>query len=202
LVTEDIHPYPGNSLGQPPNLYRNIFPLHPDQSICKSLAYLGHAAITFPGFVQHELIAMAISQVFLGNSPLPSYKAMLNWRARNLAERQAMIAKYNPREGSTFYPILLNFGDHLQWLDETAGTGLYSNLNFPLFNWCAWRLWWQDKELFSLCSKGLFTPVLWRLFETGKRRAMPRADCRSMIVRENERSQEQKMRRIASKKLL
>lgn len=200
-ATEDLHPYPGNSLGQPPNLYRNIFPLHRDPSICNSLAFLGQGAIVFPGFVQFELNAMAVSQIWRGKSSLPSYDSMLKWRTRHLAARQATIDAYNPRESSTFYPTLVNMGDHLPWVDETAGTGLYRNLSWAWFNWRAWRLWWQDKELYHLCTKGLFTPTLWWLFETGKRKALPREKCRAMILSQNEKAEEQKKRRLEAKKL-
>jgi dimethylaniline monooxygenase (N-oxide forming) len=200
-ATENIHPYP-HSLGEPPNLYRNIFPLHRDPSICNSLAFLGQGAIIFPGFIQYELNAMAVSQIWKGKPSLPSYDIMLKWRARNLAERQAKLAAYNPPDGSTFYPTLINMGDHLQWVDEMAGTGLYRNLSLAWFNWRAWRLWWQDKELYHLCMKGLFTPALWRLFETGKRKALPREECRAMILNQNEKAEESKKRRLEAKKLL
>ncbi|KUJ11371.1 flavin-containing monooxygenase-like protein [Mollisia scopiformis] len=176
---EDLHPYPGNSFEQPPNLYRNIFPLHPDPSIRNSLAFIGQGAIVFPGFMQQELVAMTISQIWRGNSSLPSYDEMLNWRKRNVAERETTAAIYKPRQGSTFYPVFLNMGDQLPWLDETAGT---------------------DKELYHLCMKGLFTPAIWRLFETGKRKAMPREECRAMILSENKLAEAQKKSRLESKK--
>jgi dimethylaniline monooxygenase (N-oxide forming) len=49
--------------------------------------------------------------------------------------------------------------------------------------------------------RGLFTPALWRLFETGKRKALPRDKCRSMIMSQNQIAEEQKMRRLESKKI-
>jgi dimethylaniline monooxygenase (N-oxide forming) len=202
LIAEDIHPYPNGSIGEPPNLYRNIFPLHRDSLIRNSIAFLGQGAFIFPGFVQSELSAMAVSQIWKGNSSLPSYDSMLKWREHHLLERCATIETYKPPlEGSTFYPTLVNTGDQFQWLDETAGTGLYQNLSLAWFNWRAWRLWWQDKELYYVCMRGLFTPALWRLFETGKRKALPRDKCRSIIMNQNKIAEEQKMRRLESKKI-
>lgn len=200
-TNKDLHPYPGGSVGQPPNLYRNIFPLHPDPSIRNSLAFNGQVGILFPGFVQWELNAMAISQIWKGNSSLPSYDAMLKWREHHLAQRQATMATYKARDDSTFYPTLVNMGDHLKWVDETAGSGIYQNLTMAWFNWRAWKLWWQDNELYYLCTRGLFTPVLWRLFETGKRKALPREECRAMIVDQNKKAEEQKKQRLESKKV-
>jgi dimethylaniline monooxygenase (N-oxide forming) len=198
--TDDLHPYPNNTVGQPPRLYRNIFPLHRDPSICSSLAFLGQGAFVFPGFVQFEISSMAISQIWQGKSSLPSYDGMLEWRARNLAERKATMDYYKPREGSTFYPAFVNMGNQLPWVDATAGTGLYKNLGAAWFNWRAWKLWWQDKELYYLCMKGLFTPAIWRLFETGKRKAMSREECRALIVRQNEMAEESRKRKLESKK--
>jgi dimethylaniline monooxygenase (N-oxide forming) len=202
-AAEDIHPYPDGSVGEPPNLYRNIFPLHRDLSIRNSIAFLGQGGIIFPGFVQWELSAMAVSQVWKGKSSLPSYDTMLKWRERHLLERSTTIAIYKPpHEGSTFYPTLMNTGDQFQWLDETAGTGLYQNLSLAWFNWRAWRLWWQDKELYYVCMRGLFTPALWRFFETGKRKALPRDECRAMIMSQNKIAEEQKVRRLESKRIV
>jgi dimethylaniline monooxygenase (N-oxide forming) len=204
LIPEDVHPYPNNSMGQPPELYRNIFPLHPDPSIRNSLAFNGQVGIVFAGFVQWELNAMAISQIWKSpwkaSSSLPSYDAMLKWREHNLAQRQATMATYKARDDSTYYPVLVNMGEHLQWVDKTAGTGIWQNLSLAWFNWRAWKLWWQDRELYYLVTRGIFTPVIWRLFDTGKRKALPRDECRAMIVDQNKQAEERKKRRLESKK--
>jgi hypothetical protein len=72
-----------------------------------------------------------------------------------------IIETYKPLlEGSTFYPTLVNIGDQFQWLDEIAGTGLCQNLNLAWFNWRAWRLWCEDKELYYVSMRGFFTPAL------------------------------------------
>ena len=168
--TEALHPYPGNTVDEPPNLYRNIFPLHPDPKIRNSLAFLGQSATHFPGFIKWELHAMAISQVWRGTTMLPPYEEMLKWRKRNKAELQGMLDHYKALENSTYYPVYLNMGEDLKWADKAAGCGIYENLGTAWFNWRAWKFWLEDKELYNLCMKGVFTPVLWRLFETGKGR--------------------------------
>ncbi|KAH9211916.1 flavin-containing monooxygenase-like protein [Leptodontidium sp. 2 PMI_412] len=198
--TESLHPYPGDSAGQEPYLYRNIFPLHSDEAVRNSIAFLGHGAIIFPGLSQFELNAMAISQIWLGNSALPSHHEMVSWYKRNKAERQSNVAYYGALENSTYYPTFMNMGDHLKWVDDTAGTGVYRNLGTAWVNWRAWRLWWRDRELYTLCMGGLLTPFVWRLFETGKRRAMGWGECREMILRQNWLAGEQKRRMLESRK--
>jgi dimethylaniline monooxygenase (N-oxide forming) len=66
LIAEEIHPYSNGSVEKPPNLYRNIFPLHRDQLIRNSITFLGQGAFIFPSFVQSELGAMAISPIWKG----------------------------------------------------------------------------------------------------------------------------------------
>ncbi|PVH84201.1 flavin-containing monooxygenase-like protein [Cadophora sp. DSE1049] len=200
--TESLHPYPNNTIGSPPNLYRNMFPLHPDASIRTSLAFLGHGAILLPGFIQFELNAMAISQVWLGNTLLPTLPSMLSWHKNNLAERQHNISYYGALPNSTYYPTFMNMGEHFKWVDDAAGTGIYRNLGMGMGwgNWGAWRLWWSDRELYGVVMGGVFTPFVWRLFEGGKRRAMEWGECRAAILRQNELAGEGKRRVLEGKK--
>lgn len=200
--TESLHPYPNNTVGSPPNLYRNIFPLHSDPSIRKSLAFLGHGNILLPGFIQFELNAMAISQVWLGRTLLPPHSDMLAWHEANLAERKHNFAYYNALPNSTYYPTFMNMGDHFKWVDDAAGTGLYRNLGMGMewLNWRAWRFWWRDRELYGVVMGGVFTPFVWRLFEGGKRRAMAWGECREAILRENELAREGRGRVLEGKK--
>lgn len=89
-------------------------------------------------------------------------------------------------------------GDHLTWVDKTAGSGIFDSFGF--FKARAWSFWWSDKELYKLCKNGLFTPVIWRLFDMGKRKPLERSQAREMIVSENERAREQMQRRLAATK--
>ncbi|KAI1422498.1 flavin-containing monooxygenase-like protein [Xylaria sp. FL1777] len=159
--------------GEPPQLYRNIFPIHPDPITRESLAFLGHAVIPFPGFVLHELNAMSISQVWKGNSKLPSLKNMERWHRERLSWRQALQARQKVK-GTTFYPTMLPPEDHIRWLDETAGTGIFEN--FSYFHWRSWCFWWRNRDLYIKCNSGLFSPTIWRLFDTA---SITRADVRA-----------------------
>lgn len=163
----DYNPY--SVAGAPPALYRNIFPLHPDHSIRGSLAFIGHAIIPFPGFIMHELVAMSIAQVWLGVSPLPSLPTMERWHQMRLNWRNSLLAKQKIK--STHYPGLLPEAEHIKWLDETAGTGIFAHFGWR--SWfslraCVFRL--KHRELYGLCRTGLFTPAIWRLFDMGKRK--------------------------------
>ncbi|KAK0103406.1 hypothetical protein ONS95_005431 [Cadophora gregata] len=198
--SESLHPYPNNTINSPPNLYRNIFPLHSDASIRNCLAFLGHGGIVFPGLIQFELNAMAISQVWRGKTLLPPHSEMLAWHQTHLAERKRNISYYGALENSTYYPTFMNLGEHLKWVDEAAGTGIYRNLGMAWGNWRAWKLWWEDRELYGLVMGGVFTSFVWRLFEGGKRRAMEWGECRAAILRQNELAEEGRRRRLEGKK--
>lgn len=183
------NPYPEDRKGKEPVLYHNIFPIHKDESIRTSLAFLGHGYILFPGFIQFELSAEAVSQVWLQRPALPPLPDMRAWYQEHLRRRQALQERYSPLENSTFYPILMDLSEQLTWLDETAGSGLYLNLSWGWFNWRAWRLWWKDRKLYHVLLNGLFTPAIWRLFPTGRRKNLPWDECVSMIMSENQRAQ-------------
>ncbi|KAJ9651308.1 hypothetical protein H2198_009402 [Neophaeococcomyces mojaviensis] len=189
---EAYDPYP-NGPGPHPRLYRNCFPLHPDPAIRNSLAFLGQGAVTFPGFSQFELMAMCVSQIWRGNAKLPPYKEMVEWYDENTRWREQHMKRHNQRADSTFYPAFLQFAPQMHWMHETAGTGIYSNLDGLFngtFNWRAWKLWWADGEMYKLCTKGLFTPTMLRLFGStegkGGRRALGWEECRRRMREENE----------------
>jgi dimethylaniline monooxygenase (N-oxide forming) len=182
FVPKMHNPYP--VLGEPPMLYRNIFPLNKDPTIRDSLAFLGQAAIPFAGFAQHELIAMAVAQVWGGKTQLPSYEEMQKWRRGYLAWRKDLASRQKVK--STFYVAFMPVHDHMKWLDKVAGTGIFENFGW---GWKAWSFWWRDKELYRKCKTGLFSPAIWRLFETGRRKAWPQA--RQQILDDNVRAERQ-----------
>ena len=168
IESPDFEPYPIK--GQLGMLYRGVFPLSPDRDIRESLAYIGHSATPLPGFVQYEILGMAVSQTWLGRSPLPAYNEMLRWHEGHVKWRKGIIKQYG-KEGpvtTTFLPLLVPIYDHLRWLDETAGCGVFEH-----FGWSsrkAWDFWWEDRKFYNLCHGGLFSPSIFRLFETGKRK--------------------------------
>lgn len=195
---EGYNPYPPGSEGKVPRLYHGIFPLHKNENIRNSLAFIGQGAIVFPGLIQNELNVMATSQIWKGKSRLPPLNEMEAWYAQNLKRREGLLKRYSPREGSTFYPVFLDLNDHLRWVDEVAGTALFRNLSNGWFSWRAWKLWWDDRKFYQLLKKGIFTPALYKLFDTGKRKALPWEQCKQMIISENQRAEAARKAKLAS----
>ncbi|KAI3402015.1 hypothetical protein diail_3989 [Diaporthe ilicicola] len=181
--------------GSIPYMYRGTFPLHEDFKVRHMLAFIGHAAVSFPGFVQHEFIIMAVSQIWCGKSSLlplddmnKGYRGFLEWR-QNLLKQQKAEA--------TFYTLTQPLADHMEWMEDAAGTAVF--YHFGWFNRKAWSFWWHGRKLYNLCANGLFTPSIWRLFETGKRMAWPQA--REHIFLDNEASRAQVRARLGKLKL-
>ncbi|KAE9984363.1 hypothetical protein EG328_008849 [Venturia inaequalis] len=177
FLKDDLNPY--QEPGQQGNLYRNIFLLHPDPAIRDSIAFIGHGGITWPGLSTFELQSAAVAQIWIGKSQLPPFEEMRKWNTDLIAYRKKLLAS-QPTE-STHYPAILPLADQLRWLDRTAGTDVFDH-----FGWGgkAWRFWWRDRAFYGLCSGGVLSSALWRLFETGKRRAWGGA--REQIYRDNE----------------
>lgn len=194
FLSEEFNPYP--IPGEVPYLYRGIVPLHSDLNIRDSLAFLGQTAVPFPGLLQMELQSMAVSQLWRGLSPIPPLDEMKRWHEGWVKWRRGLVAKQKIK--SSFYTAFVPIGDHLTWVDKTAGSGIFDSFGF--FKARAWSFWWSDKELYKLCKNGLFTPVIWRLFDMGKRKPLERSQAREMIVSENERAREQMQRRLAATK--
>ena len=176
FIPKEFHPYPVK--GKSPYLYRNVFPLHQKSAIRNSLAFLGQAGVPFPGFAQFELYGLAVSQIWQGNSELPGLKTMEQWYHNNISWREALMKKYNH---FSFYTGFLQANDMVPWLDETAGTGMFEHTSW--FSRRAWQFWWQDRKFYKLVTSGLFTPAIWRLFETGKRKAWSGA--KEQIIKDN-----------------
>ncbi|KAF1990696.1 flavin-containing monooxygenase-like protein [Aulographum hederae CBS 113979] len=196
LQGTEYDPYP--VLGEYGNLYHGTFPIHPDAWVRQSLAFLGHGHFNFPGFIQSELLAMATSQVWRGTSHIPDYEAMKRWHDRHMEWRRNTVAKQKIK--STFYVVTMPMGDQLRWLDETAGTGLYEN--FGWFSRKAWSFWWRDREFYAACYKGLFSPMIWRLFDTGKRKCVEWDVAKEQILRDGDAAKRQRSRRLAALKQL
>ncbi|KIW32333.1 uncharacterized protein PV07_03887 [Cladophialophora immunda] len=180
---KEYNPYP--VADEPPVLYRNIFPLHPDADVRNSLAFLGQGAIVpVPGFVQFELVTMAVSQIWLGRSHLPSLDDMLKWHRDHLAWRRSLVRR--SKFMTNFYAVFMRTPEQLRWLDRTAGTGVFAHFGASpstLFSWRAWRFWWSDPAFYRLCKTGLFSPAIWRLFDMGRRK--PWAGAKRQVIEDN-----------------
>lgn len=193
FVEEKYNPH--DTPDTPPRLYRGTFPLQEDPKVRNSLAFLGHAAIHFPGFVQHELVIMAVSQIWSGKSSLPPLSEMQAWYRGFLEWRQERLN--GQKSEATFYTLTQPLTDHLRWMDSAAGTNVWEH--FGWFSRKAWSFWWNNRKLYDLCANGLFTPTIWRLFESGKRRSWPKA--REQIVLDNEAAQAQVQVRLERARL-
>lgn len=193
FVAPEHNPYP--VAGGPSTLYRGTFPIHPDPDVRASLAFLGHGFVRIPGFVQHEVSIMAVIQVWKENTALPPLADMERWRRGWLAWRGDLL-RQQPAE-ATFYVGMMPLDDHVRWFDQAAGTDLLSRVGW--FSRKAWSFWWNDRELYHECANRCFSPAIWRLFETGKRKAW--AGARQQILSDNLAVQRATERQKAALKL-
>lgn len=191
---EEFNPYP--IADEAPVLYRNIFPLHSDADVRNSLAFLGQGAVPFPGFVQFELVAWAISQIWQGKASLPPLATMQDWHEDHMAWRREVIRK--SKFDNKFMVVFMRLPDYLDWLDKTAGTGIFAH--FSWFSWRSWRFWWQDREFYALCKTGLISPAMWRLFDMGGRK--PWAGAKEQILKDNEFADKRQQERLTAMKKL
>jgi dimethylaniline monooxygenase (N-oxide forming) len=126
-----------------------------------SLAIISNVHLNAPQIPGRELAAMAVAQIWAGNSFLPSKPAMDAW----VRKHQDWL-----RKRMTLSPNL-NRGDILsrEWnyfVHDAAGTGLHDNIGW---SWKAWKLWWSDSEFYRALAHGPATGHGFRVFETGKR---------------------------------
>lgn len=196
VIPVDIEPRELNPYEYPgavPTLYRNIFPIDPNPAVRNSLAFLGQAGGPFPGFVQFEMQSACISQIWQGKSSLPPLDEMQRWRRKYLDWRETTGKKYGVP--STFYTVFLPQMDYFSWLEECAGLGIRRRFGL-VERWTnkeAWRLWWNDRELWNLCLTGV-SPAAFRLFDEGKRKAWSGA--RQQVVIDRQRLERQKREKL------
>ncbi|KAH6685894.1 dimethylaniline monooxygenase [Plectosphaerella plurivora] len=160
------------SLPPLPDLYQMVFALeYADSLACTNYGIINESAASY-----REIQSMAIAQVWAGNSPLPSVDKM----KAQTAEYQAWLTKQMLMFPATY----LGKGQMYPWmkfLHKTAGTGMYEHMGW---GWRAMWFWLRDRRLYNLVAWGVYSPHMYRLFETGKRKAWPGA--RDAIMRVNE----------------
>ncbi|KPI37132.1 Dimethylaniline monooxygenase [N-oxide-forming] 5 [Cyphellophora attinorum] len=143
---------------RPPNLYMNIFPPKYADSI--AVASFNHVNGAQPPV--RELTAMALAQIWAGNSSLPSQTKMHAWIAKHDAWRRPRITKEpNLHQGD------IVTRPYMYFLHDAAGTDMYEHIGWGAK---AWKLWWSDRALYNALAYGPATAYGHRLFETGKRR--------------------------------
>lgn len=187
LLDPSVHParntdpewlaLPG-SRGKPlARLYRNVFSLdYPD-----SLAFMGAAVFATPAFQLYDVASMAVAQIWgvepHNSSTLPPKPEM----ERHVDEQHAWILEY-ARTGPV-YPQLTKQFEWLAWADEAAGTNVDANLGWGLQGW---RFYLGNRRLYKLLTSGIYTPHLYRIFASDKRKAWPGA--REAIERMNQQA--------------
>lgn len=157
-----------------PRLFHLIFP----PKHASSMALLNFTAPQESAWCIRELSSMAVAQVWAGeyakdHDPTPNPDAGYRKPASlpSVAEMEADVDSYHAwwrglwdKDHSAlqgFFP-----GHTLyRFLHETAGTGVYENLDH-LFTTRGFGLWWNDRELHTWLSKGPMNSHSWRLFET------------------------------------
>lgn len=160
---------PANANAPPiPNLYMNIFP----PQYADSIAVVSFTHVNGAQPPARELTAMAVAQVWAGNSALPSEAEMENWTRKHDRWRRPRIVKEpNLHQGD----VLTR--PWMQFLHEAAGTDMFDHIGWGRK---AWKLWWSDRELYNALAHGPATAHGHRLFETGKRKVW--AGARKAVV--------------------
>lgn len=140
-----------------PNLYMSIFP--PEHA--DSLAVISYVHVNGPQFPARELEAMAVAQIWAGQSFLPEKSAMTAWvQKHHIWLRKRIAHAHGLHRGD----VLSN--EWMYFVHDAAGTGIYDNIGW---SWKAWKLWWTDSELYKALAHGPMIAYGHRLFETGKR---------------------------------
>lgn len=163
----------GSDLDPLPDLYHNIFPADPADA--QSLAFLNYCLVIDNASTVRELIAMAIAQIWTGKSVLPPAAEM----RRQVDEDQDWLRQRAALHPGQYRGKIMGHRAR-RFIHEAAGTGMYEYLGW---GWKAWSFWWQDRKLYNTVAWGVFTPHMYRLFETGKRPAWHGA--REAIIRVN-----------------
>ena len=159
-------------VGALPDLYQNMFPVQ----LADSFVFLDACSLHENAATYREVMAMAVSQIWAGKSKLPPESEM---RADVRAYQRWFTNK--KLAFSSTYPGLARARTFLRFIHDAAGTGVDEYLGW---GWKGWKLWFTDRKLYNLAVWGLFSPHIYRLFETGKRPVWEGA--REALVRINE----------------
>lgn len=109
-------------------LYQNIFP----PKYADSIAYMNHVALTDGAMTVIDLAAMAIAQIWKGNSKLPS-EVEMNSAIDKHHEWVRSLAK-----NDSVYCGIVRPGPWLNFMNSAAGTGVDENLGY---GWEGWKFW-------------------------------------------------------------
>jgi len=147
-----------------PRLYQNVFSL----TYPESLAFVGIAIAFSPAFMISDLTSMAIAQLWSTHphAPvLPPQKTIDQWYEDHLVWADYLRSLSPHRK---FVPLMVQNGPWLKWVEGAAGTRLEENLSCTSFQ--AWRYWWNDRKFCALLTDGIWSPHMYRLFESDRRK--------------------------------
>lgn len=165
-----------------PRLYQNVFSL----TYPESLAFVGIAIAFSPAFMISDLTSMAIAQLWStrAHTPnLPARRTMERWYEEHLVWADYLRSLSPHRK---FVPLMVKNGPWLKWAQDAAGTRLEENLSYTSVQ--AWRFWWKDRKFCTLLTDGVWSPHMYRLFESDRRKKWDGA--RAAIETVNTRVQE------------
>ncbi|KAL3426514.1 hypothetical protein PVAG01_00023 [Phlyctema vagabunda] len=145
------------------------------------LAFLGACIAKRPNFQLCDLLTMALAQLWTGKYPLPSQREMERTADAAVDDLASLI-----KHGDVKLTGIMGQIEYDQWLNDVAGTQLYSHLG-NWFSSSCWKLWWNDRKLYKNLVGGIVSTHMLRLFD-GKsgRKAWPGA--RAAIMEANERA--------------
>ncbi|KAF4973970.1 hypothetical protein FZEAL_9077 [Fusarium zealandicum] len=143
-----------------PDLYQGIFPLgHTDSIACLNYVIVMDSAAT-----AREVAAMAVAEIWAGKSALPPTSAMETW----VRKHQAWFTKLCLSNPLPQYDGQIEAHGWFKFVNEMAGTGVYEHLGWTVKGI---RFWLREPKLCSMMAWGVNTPHIYRVFETGKRKA-------------------------------
>ncbi|KAI1129200.1 FAD/NAD(P)-binding domain-containing protein [Nemania abortiva] len=158
-----------------PRLYQMLFP----PRYASSVAILSWIAPQENVWCVSELTSMAVAQIWAaetaaGSTATPKQR-LANYRSPallpSLEEMNAQVDAYHTwwrtqwKTEHSMRPGYVQGYSFYRFLHDSAGTGLYDNLDH-IFTTRGWSLWWSDRELWTWLSKGPMNSYSWRLFDT------------------------------------
>ncbi|KAI1157378.1 FAD/NAD(P)-binding domain-containing protein [Nemania serpens] len=159
-----------------PRLYQMLFP----PRYTSSVAILSWIAPQENVWCVSELASMAVAQIWAAETAADSRTTFKQRPAKNyrspallpsLKKMNSQVDAYHTwwraqwKIEHSVRPGYVRGYSFYRFLHESAGTGLYDNLDH-IFTTRGWGLWWRDRELWTWLSKGPLNNYSWRLFDT------------------------------------
>lgn len=160
------------------------------------LAFLGSTISKRPNFQHYDLMTMALAQLWAGKYPMPPQREMERNADDFMRDLAGLIKK-----GDVKLTGIMGALEYDRWLNEVAGTRLYSHLG----NWLSmdcWRLWWSDRKLYNTLVSGIVSPHTLRLFDNKGRGRKAWPGARDAIMEANERARNWKSEHFEEWKLV